>query len=751
MKLIKFFFVLVCSILILNSFGHSSNSYPYKLVIKGNSIIDEKTILSIAEIKNFKSAQLNLEDLNLIQKKLFASGFFSNVEVGFKDNILTINILENPLIDYVIIEGLDKNIDIKTAIEKSINLKSDTIFSESALNRDINLIKDFLSSKGYFGNKVSFEVKKISQNKVNIFVNINLNNEYLVKKIFFIGDKKIPNSKLAGLITTSESNYFNFFNSSSIPSRDRLDQDISLLKNYYLTEGYYDIQISNASINVINENYVNVVFSINAGNKYYINDFNIENNLNFLNKDQFATVKKIVNKYINNHYNYKKINELKGELSAYFDKLSVSVDINYKIIKKSNTQLTVSLNINESVTKKVINNILVVGNSITEEKVIRNNILFAEGDTFFQSYVDRSKDKLLSLNIFNKIDFSQEIIGDKINIKIKVEEKPTGEISSGVGVSTIGVQFSFGLKENNFLGKGIIVDSDINLSTQNTVGRLSFTNPDFFEKGISFTNSAFVTKTDYKNSAYENKIIGDSISISYDIFENIRLENGFSIDYDKIDSASSNSNIIRQQDGSYLTTKYFYNLFNDQRNYKYKPTSGHTVGFGQNFALFPSDIPFIENKFYGSLYKLLAPDYQGTIKYRIKSINSINGDSVKLSDREFLTNYELRGFQNRGIGPSTNGDFIGGNYSFNSTVSTTFPNPIPDSWRAETNIFLDVANVWGSDIDGVSSSNQIRSSIGIGLVWISPLGPIGINYAEPIAQDVNDKVQKFSFTLGRTF
>ena len=553
------------------------------------------------------------------------------------------------------------------------------------------------------------------------------------------------------MITTSESNYFNFFNSSSIPSRDRLDQDISLLKNYYLTEGYYDIQISNASINVINENYVNVVFSINAGNKYYINDFNIENNLNFLNKDQFATVKKIVNKYINNHYNYKKINELKGELSAYFDKLSVSVDINYKIIKKSNTQLTVSLNINESVTKKVINNILVVGNSITEEKVIRNNILFAEGDTFFQSYVDRSKDKLLSLNIFNKIDFSQEIIGDKINIKIKVEEKPTGEISSGVGVSTIGVQFSFGLKENNFLGKGIIVDSDINLSTQNTVGRLSFTNPDFFEKGISFTNSAFVTKTDYKNSAYENKIIGDSISISYDIFENIRLENGFSIDYDIIDSASSTSNIIRQQDGSYLTTKYSYNVFNDQRNYKYKPTSGHTVGFGQNFALFPSDIPFIENKFYGSLYKLLAPDYQGTIKYRIKSINSINGDSVKLSDREFLTNYELRGFQNRGIGPSTNGDFIGGNYSFNSTVSTTFPNPIPDSWRAETNIFLDVANVWGSDIDGVSSSNQIRSSIGIGLVWISPLGPIGINYAEPIAQDVNDKVQKFSFTLGRTF
>jgi len=751
MNFINKFFVFVCVILILTTYSYSNNTLSYKLNVKGNSTIDEKTIVSIAEIKNNNFIELNLENLNSIQKKLFASGFFNKVEVSFKDNILTINVSENPLIDYIIIEGLDDKSDLKNKIEKIINLKPDTIFSESALNKDINLIKDFLSSKGFFGNKILHEVKKITPNKVNIFLNVALNNEYLIKNIFFIGDKKLPSSRLAGLITTSEASYLSIFNSSSIPSRDRLDQDISILKNYYLTDGYYDIQISNASIDLIDEKYVNVVFSINAGNRYYIDDLIFENNLDFLNKDQLISVKKIANKYIKNFYNFKEINKLKDELIAYFDKLTVPVNVNYKIVKNSDTKLTLSLDISENISKKIINNILVIGNTITEEKVIRNNIYFVEGDTFFQTNIDKSKDKLYSTNIFKKIDFIQESIGDKINIKIKVEEKPTGEISSGVGISTIGAQLSFGLKENNFMGKGIVVDSNVNLSTQQTLGKVSFTNPDFLEKGISLTNLTYATKSDYKNTAYENKNIGNLISVNYDIFENIRLENGFSIDYDQINSAASTSSIIRQQDGSYLTTKYFYNLLNDERNSKYKPSSGYTVGFGQHFALPPSDIPFVENKFYGSFYKLLFPDFQGTIKYKVNSINSIDGDPVKLSDREFVSSYELRGFENKGIGPTINGDFIGGNYSFNSTFSSTFPNGLPESWRAETNIFLDVANVWGSDLDGVSSANKIRSSIGVAFIWSSPIGPIGFNYAEPISKGSHDKVQNFNFSLGRTF
>lgn len=753
-SIIKFFFVFLLLNIALPTISQSEVFKVTDIKVSGNKRIATETIYNIAGLKK-NSFSINSDELNSVQKKLFESSFFSKVNVKVENSTISIFVTENPIVDYVSIEGLEKNPDYLKFIESKNVIKGDSIFSESLLKKDINQIKDYLRTLGYFNSQVLYKVnKQDKENRVNIFFEIKLNNQFLVKNIFFIGDKKISSSKLLDVISTTQYSFFNIFNTNSIPSLDRINFDINALKNFYLNQGFYDVQITNSSVEVIDDKYVNIIFSINAGNKFFVSDYVLKNNLSFLQTSQVTALNKIIVKYKNSDYSNKKINDLRTELSKYLDSLNISTDIDLTLTKVSDSKLQIDLSILETNRQKIIKNILVLGNTITEEKVIRNNLLFAEGDTFLQSKIFKSKDNLRSLNIFKSVDIKTDITSNNdVMVNIVVEEKPTGEISSGIGVSSsTGASISFNLKENNFLGQGIYALTSLNIGTQQVLGNISFNVPDFFENGNSLKNSFFITKNSFDNVKYENKVIGNNISTRYEIFQDINFEHGFGINYDSIDSKNSTSVIISQQDGEYLTTKYFYNFLNDKRNQKFKPTSGYTVGFGQDLALPPSDVSYLSNNFFGSFYYDFNDDFVTSILYRVRSINSFDSsDTIKFSDRLYLSSSQLRGFANRSVGPVIGGDHIGGNYAFNTTIATTLPNGSPETWNLTSSIFLDAGNVWGVDINNVSDTNKLRSSLGIGFSWVSPIGPITISYAEPISKDSLDEVEKFNFSLGSRF
>ena len=722
------------------------------VVINGNKNITNETILNSSGIKS-KNFVTDIDKLNLIKKKLFETNFFSNIEVKTSNNTLIINVSENPLVEFIVISGLEERKDFKQEIEKILSLKPNYIFSEFFLNSDIVLIRDYLKTKGYFDNKIDYKVNIIENNRANVFFDIKLNKKFFIKNINFIGDKKFPASKLLSIISSTEDSFLNFLSSSSIPSVERLNFDLISLKNFYLSEGYYDVQISNASINIVNDDQVDVVFSINAGNKYIVSDYLIDNDISFLNKNDVIQINSLIKKYINENYNQYKLNKLRNLIFDYINKKGFNTNVYYSIKKKSDKELIYVLRINEILEKRIIRNIKVVGNDITEEKVVRNNILFSEGDVFKELLLKQSEDKLKSLYLFKDINIKSNNFDklDFVDVIISLKESPTGEISSGIGIGTSGSTIAFNLKENNFLGQGIKTDIGLSLGTQRILGNLFFSNPDFLDTGNTFSNNFFITKNNYDSAGYENKIIGNTTSYAYQVLQDIEFHVGIGANFDSVKVDSDASPLIKTQDGNYFTSKVFYNFFNDKRDRKFQPTSGYTLGFGQEFAFAPSDIPYISNNFYGSFFKEMIDDFTGTIKYKIKSINSLNNDSLKLSDRLFLSSSELRGFSLRGIGPKVANDFIGGNYSFATSASTTFPNGLPDSWKASSNLFFDLANVWGSDISGVDESNKLRSSIGAGFTWGSPIGPISMTYAIPLLKAQSDDVENFNIRLGGVF
>lgn len=719
--------------------------------IIGNKIISKETILNTLGLSN--NIEIDTNQLNLYQQKILSTGFFSTVSLELNLNELIIKLKENPIIDYVFIEGLKDNKNVEEQIFKIITLKENTVFSESSLNTNTKKINSFLASLGYFKNSISYEVKQVNNDRVNIFFNIDLNKKFTIKNIFFIGDKKFSSSRLKDVITSTQDSWFSFFSSTNTPSNERVDLDISLLKNFYLNHGYYDVQIPSGSIEIVNNNSANLVFVINAGQLYKFNEVVVLNESPSLNDSDLKFIKKIVSSLNGNDYRLIDLSNLRNKITDYLYKNNIDSEVQYSLRKETPNNIDVSFEIKEILNKQFVGNIVVSGNDITEESVIRNNLFFAEGDVVSNLNIEKSKDKLKSLGFFKNVSIFKEDLknSQNSNLTVKVEENATGEISAGAGVSNSDASISFSLREKNFLGKGIDTNANVTFGTERVIGSLGFSNPDFNETGNTLNNRIFVTSTYYDNAAYKSKSIGDNLSLSYEIFQNISLETGLGISFDSIDTDTSASNLIKSRDGSYLTNKVFYNVNNDQRDRKFQTKNGYTFGFGQSLAYFGSDIPYLSNNISGSFYNEFSQEFIGTIKYRVKSINSINSKDIMLSDRIFLSNSELRGFKHRSVGPMVDNEYIGGNYSYSTNFSTSFPNGLPDKWNTNSSLFLDVANVWGVDFDGPEDSSKIRSSIGIGVSWVSPVGPISFTLAEAISKDSKDEVETFSFQLGGTF
>ena len=750
MKLNKHLFITLLFVCFYLTTAFAEDLKKSDIKISGNVAISKETILNLIETDK---EILKSDDLNSMQKKLFETNFFSKVDIKIEGNQVSIYLIENPIIEYVFITGLEERQDYLVNIEKKISLKANSIFSESLLNKDIKSINEFLSSAGYSQSNVEYKINKITNNKVNVFLDIKLNQQFHVREIFFLGDKVFSSSTLKSVISTTQKSWLSLFNTTAIPSVNRINYDISSLKSFYLSRGYYDVQVVNGSIDYIDQNLVNIVFVVNAGGKFFFQKPSVINSALSPKDRDLLFVNNEIKELYSKSYDPAILNKVLKNINTYFLDRNITANAEYRLKKESPNELSIVFEISEITEKKFINNIYVKGNDITEEKVVRNSLLFAEGDLYSVSNVNKSLDTLKSLEIFKNINITNEDIKNSknINITVSLEEMATGEIAAGAGYGSSGGLVSFILKERNLFGQGIGSNISLNIGTQKVLGNISLSNPDFSGTGNTLRTSLFASQYSYDNAGYENKVYGGNVSTAYEMFKDITFESGFGADYDSIDSKSASSDLIKSRDGNYKTTKVFYNFYNDKRDRKFNPTSGYTFGFGQGLATFVSDIPYISNNAFGSFYNGFSEDFIGTIKYKIKSINSINDKDVKLSDRIFLSDNELRGFGYREVGPKLNSEFIGGNYSYSTSFSTTVPNGLPDKWGTTSNLFFDVANVWGTDFDGIADSDTIRSSVGVGFSWVSPMGPLSFTFTEAISKNSTDALQSFSFKLGSTF
>lgn len=748
----------ILSLILVFSFLIFSNSIAYSvskdnIKITGNSRISTQTIIDYLNTEN-NTKSLNSQILNNFQKSLIGTGFFSDVKIKFEKNILYVDVQENPFIKFFYVDGVSESEN--EDLIKLFSNKKNSFFTESKLKIDSNNIIEFFQKRGFYNVDFKVDIAKLDQNSINLIYNIKKNKVSKINDIKFIGNKNFSNSDLFSVINSSRDGWWKFLSSTTKVNIDRLNYDISLLKKYYINRGYYDFEILTAYYEKINDYKSSLLFSLYEGEKYNFGEFKILNSSDVITKDTVNEVKIISKNYLDSTYSKKKIGKLKNKIDdlLYYKNI---LNTNYRIIEKKNkNKIDLFATFAKIKNTLVIQNINIVGNDITNDKVVRRNLLYQEGDIYNEKKNSKSLSKLKSLGIFENVTIEKNInsSNNTVNVKISVIESPTGEISAGAGAGSNGALITGGIKERNFLGNGNSLSSSLNLATEKVEGNISFTNNDFRQSGQSLTSSLFATKFDFTDSSgYENSIYGTKVRSRYEIYEDLFFGPGGSLEFTSFNAQSTASETIKKRDGDYWSSKILYTLSNDKRNSSFNPTEGYEFGIGQTLSALVSDVPSIESSFFGSYYQEIAPKFNSSIKYRVRAINSLTDKDILINDRLHLTDSYLRGFKSRGVGPIDGDDHVGGNYSVNSSAATTIPSFIPETWNIATGVFMDAANVWGIDYDkdGLDDSNSIRMSVGLGINWISPLGPLSVSYATPIMKESTDDVREFSFNLGTVF
>jgi outer membrane protein insertion porin family len=745
--LIRVFTVFIFLFLTSNSFSEIK-----KVVITGNTRVSSNTIESLVDKK---VSSVDSIYINNLTKKIYDTDFFSDVKISYNQDILTIIVSENSVVNFFYINGLkDKDLD---EVNKIITLKENAIFSTSKLKKDIESVKDYFRASGYYTATIDPEVIKIANNQINLILNIDKKDISKIKNIYFIGNKFFNSSQLADVISSSEDGWWKLFSSSGL-NEQQIEYDKQLLRDFYKSKGFYDVQIESAFAGLDNSNNFRLIYSINSGKKYRFSNVDVQPSNTIYKEKDILEIKNISVKLLRNEdYSNILLTKLNKQITDYLDSSRYNnFEINIQEKKKADELIDILVQINQE-QKVLINKINISGNAITEEKVVRDNLYLSEGDNLSNSKLKKSIDNIKSKQYFSKVEYKLEDSSVKKNAKdlnLFVKEQATGSISAGVGYGTNGALFSTSIDEKNFLGQGIGLNFTGSFSAQKLTGEFSYLDPNFKNSNKELNVSLIAQTDEYTNSGYKNKSLGSKIATKYEIYEDIYFRPNVNIQSDSLSITNiSSSNLLKSRQGSTLTTSLGYNFFVDLRDSKYSPTKGSVFYFDQNIATLISDISAVQTSLGSTFYQeLINEKYIGSAKIKLSNSTALNNKNIKISDRLYASQSDLRGFELRGVGPVDAGDHVGGNYLATLSLKSTFPNPVPDNLRANSYFFYDVGNVWGVDYsDIISGSSKIRSSTGIALDLMSPVGPLSFTYSIPISKASTDKEQRFLFNIGSTF
>jgi outer membrane protein insertion porin family len=742
------FFIQLILISIFLTFSSYSKNYK-NIIINGNERISNETILVFSEIQD--NIPLDENSINEILKKLYKSGFFKDVTVKIENNNLTIDVLENPIIQTVFIEGIKRK-KTEESLYEILSLKNRSSYNSTLIKKDEAVILSFLKNDGYYFSKVTSSYKDLGSNKIDLFYQIELGEKSKISKISFIGDKKFKDSTLKNIIISEEYKFWKLLSGKKYLNESLINYDKRLLDNFYKNKGFFNVVIESSFANYLGNDEFEIIYNISSGKKFYFNEFNLNLPLDY-DRVNFQQLDNIFKKLKGENYSLNSIDKILKEidkivLNEQFEFLKSTVN---ESIEDNLINLTFDIGESE---KFYVDKINILGNDVTREEVIRNNLLVDEGDAFNELLQTRTLNNLRGLNFFSKVE-SKILDIDNENkkiINITVEEKPTGEIMAGAGVGTDGGTFSFGVSENNFLGRGIAFSSDITVSAESLKGIISMNNPNYKGSNRSLNTSLESTITDrLKNFGYKSNKTGFSVGSGFEFYDDLYWNTGVSSYVEKLETDNTASASMKKQKGSYFDTYFNHTFSYDKRDQRYKTSDGFISRFTQNIPLI-SESYTLTNTYDYKIYNEWLDENVFSIGFFGKSANSLNGKNIKLSDRLYLPASKLRGFESGKVGPKDGADYVGGNYAASINIATSLSQILPNSQNTNFSVFFDAANVWGIDYSSsLSDESKIRSSVGIAVDFFTPVGPLNFSLSEPITKGKNDITESFRFNLGTTF
>ena len=722
--------------------------------IEGSKRIAASTVRSYMDLKSGDAITPGRIDRAL--KSLFATGLFADVTIRKEGPVLIVRILENPIINRIVFEG-NRRIDDDILLDE-VKLRPRVVFTRSRVRSDAERIMEIYRRSGRFSASVVPKVIQLPQNRVDLVFEIQEGELTRIRKISFVGNKQFDDGDLREVVQTKESAWYRFLTSDDNYDPDRLTFDRELLRRHYLASGYADFRVVSAIAELTpDKKAFFVTFTVDEGQRYKFGKPEVRTELKNLDLDQFRERLPIKT---GDWYNADEVEEAIGILTDEVGELGYAfVDIRPRVRRdRESRTIDVTFSIQEG-PRVFVDQVEISGNVRTLDEVIRREVLLLEGDAFNTSKLRRSRQRIRNLGFFERVNVENKpgISPDRTVVDISVSERSTGEVSLGAGFSsTNGPIADIGLKERNLLGRGQYFNLGLQVGAKVDQIDLSFTEPYFLDREVSAGFDLFRTARDLQEeSSFDKESIGFGLHTRYSVSEKISQSWKYTLREDDVsDVPSDASAAIKEQEGDFVTSSIGHRLFFDNRDSRRSPTDGYFVELENTLAGFGGDSQYLRNQVRSTKFIEITDGWIMNLGGAGGHILGI-GDDIRIIDRFFLGGTFLRGFEQSGVGPRdliTN-DAVGGNWFYRGSVGLTFPLGLPNEFGIEGRVFSDAGSLGENDssIASITDTGSLRMSVGAGLLWSSPLGPMNLDFARAIIKESFDQTEVVRFSVGTKF
>lgn len=756
--------LILLPLLILTSVGSAAELS--RIDVKGNQRMDAESIRILANIK--KGDNVNSETVNNIAKDLQSSGYFEKVEVKLNDNILSINVIEAPIVNQITVEGNDE-IDTED-LKKEIKIKENSSYDKSLIGGDVQRLLTLYQRQGFFGTKINPKKIDLENNRVNIVFEINEGHPTYIRDIDFENNKKFRSSVLRKEILSREHAWWRIMTQFDVYDADRIMYDQQLLQQFYLRNGFLDFRITDAK-GFFSEDreYFSIKYTVDEGKQYKIGNITIDNPFDDVPDEELKDALTISKKDVYN------IDEIEKTISAL---RGIVADHGYAFInvdtlpQKNDDSLTVDIVFKIQKTNRIyINSINLLNNVRTFDSVIEHHLPMREGDPFSLQTIETGRQNLMHTRYFKDVQMIPTRLADAnmMNLDIKLEEQPTGELSGGIGWSTInGFMVDAGITENNFMGRGQVVQIKGSIAEYQRQALFSFTEPFLFNRELS--GGFDVSYTQYKYSSlggygYDRDSFAVSGRLGWRLTDHwtqtMRLSASFDQNYDLQQGGWQKANLY-----SLGTNLRYYNL---NSNFQQNTHTGIVGNLGATYTGFGGTNTFMRyNADVTAMVKFLDDRWQLRTSWELGYLQSLEADNyIPRVYRYFLGGESLRGFDVAGVG-SRNGFYqnysLGGLWKANGSTQLNFPIFIPDEYQIKGFVFADYG-ILGKPphkeytfmnpqthetIDNLIDQDW-RTSVGIGIYWNTPMGPMNFSWGWPLKVNKYDDERRFLLSFETQF
>ena len=767
------------------------------IVVEGNRRVEADTIRSY--FRTSPGQRLDAAKVDEAIKALYGTGLFQDVRVNQAGGRIVVNVVENAVINRVAFEGNRKIKDDQLTSE--VQSKPRGTLSRPAVQADVQRIIDIYRRNGRYDIRVEPKIIELPSGRVDLVFEIKEGDKTGINKIAFVGNNNYSSSRLKEEVKTTETGLLAFLQSSDIYDADRIEADRDLLRRFYLKHGFADVRITSATGEYDPEKKsFTITFTIDEGAQYRFGKVDIQSNVRAVDPASLRARLKTESGTIYNAEAVEKSVE------------AMSIDVArrgypFAVIRPRGERnpetklITLVYTIDEG-TRAYIERINVRGNTRTREYVVRREFDIAEGDAYNRALIDRAERRLKDLNYFKNVKITTEpgSAADRVVVNVDVEEMATGEISISGGFSTAdGFMGEFSIGDRNLLGKGQVVKASIMYGQRARGFELTYIEPYFLGYRMSGGASVFARQTLASSYySYDNQTIGSNLFLGFGLSEEMGLQLRYSIYQQKITLpdilnnciASPNATInggpgVTPSDACYADGEaslavrkelaagaamvslvgytWSYNTLDNNKN----PTAGLYTEFKQDLAGVGGDVNFIRSTADFRSYHEVFNDVVAVLHLQGGHITNWGSKDLRMLDHFQMGPNLVRGFQPAGFGPrdltiGTTTDALGGTMYWGASVEAQTPLYfLPKDTGIKAAVFADAGSLWGYrgptswNVTGETlapvDSNSIRASVGAGLIWNSPFGPLRFDYSFPLMKESYDRVQQFRFSGGTRF